>query len=294
MMRSDQVVARNVLHAHRRGDAAKVIIITVCVFAMIMMLLCVGAGVYTYVLFQRNFGRAIVQTPAELQKLTTEITEITIPPQFTPIMGSAIFGMKTVTYTWNPAGKTITLDNWQESQDSTQSMLNLMEMSTDTATGDGDFKIAPREKKVTTQQYTEHKQVVREYEIRGKKCEFLFVTGKPIEGAFEDEMLFDEADEEEMMAEEEGSAKATPAQVEPAKPDDSAPADATKPADASEPVTPTPGTTPVPKTNGPALPAVRTVTGKFPGKSGPTTITIRVPAEGTTLELLEGIIQSIH
>lgn len=65
---------------------------------MILLMLCVGAGVYGYVLFQRNFGRMVVQSPADLRKLTTEITDIEIPPQFTPIMGSAIFGMKSVNY----------------------------------------------------------------------------------------------------------------------------------------------------------------------------------------------------
>lgn len=286
------------MHANRRGDAAKVIIITVCAFAMIMMLLCIGAGVYGYVLFQRNFGRMVVQNPVEIQKVATEITDITIPPEFTPIMGSAFVVMKTVTYAWNPTGKALTLENWQQSQDATQSMLTLMEMSSDTATRDADFKIGSVQKKVLAKQYTEHEQVVREYDIRGKKCEFLFVTGRPIEGAFEDEMLFDETDEEEMMEEEEAAAT-KPATGEPAP---EKPADAAAPADAADPATPTEKpvepapveTTTPPKADGPVLPAVRTVTGRFPGKSGPTTITIRIPAEGTSPDLLEGIIKSIH
>lgn len=294
---------RGPMYSHRRGDAAKVIIITVCAFAMIMMLLCIGAGVYGYVLFQRNFGRMVVQNPIEIQKVTTEITDITIPGEFTPIMGSAMFVMKTVTYAWNPTAKPLTLENWQQSQDSMQSVLMLMEMSSDTATRDADFKISSVQKKVLAKQYTEHEHVIREYDIRGRKCEFLFVTGRPIDGAFDDEMLFDEADEEEMMEEEEAAAsKPAITETVPEKPVDAAPADAANPVAPTEtpvevekPVEAAPvETTTPPKADGPPLPAVRTVTGRFPGKSGPVTITVRIPAEGTSPDLLEGIIKSIH
>ncbi len=282
--------------ASRRGDAAKVIIITVCAFGMIMLLLCAGAGIYGYVVIQRNLARMVVQTPAELRTLSAEITDIEIPPQFTPVVGSAMFGMKSVNYAWNPAGKPLTAENWHESQDELLSMLSLMEMMDDSNVGNDDFTIPSYQKKVVKKQYAESEVSLKEFQIRGRKCEFLFVTGRAREGAFEDEMLFDEVDEEEMAAEEQAVVQpdkpaADPAAVDAAKPDDAAPA-------SSETGATTPAATePVPATVVTAeklLPAVRSVTGSFPGKSGPTTISIRVPADTTDEDFLLKIIQSIR
>ncbi len=272
----------------RRGDAAKVIIITVCVFAMTVLMLCVGAGVYGYVLFQRNFGRAMVQAPADVQKITAEITDITIPPQFTPVMGSAILGMKTVNYAWNPNAVPMTMNTWNQTHDALMPMLHLMEMaSEESLMTDKDFEINSYLKKALKSQYVEFTENVQEFTIRGRKCQFLFVTGHPKEGAFEEEM-YDEADEEEMAAEDQSvEAATTPIIVMNDKPADATalsevptdtPAEAAKPAVPAEKV----------------LPAVRTVTGQFPGKSGGTTITIRVPVDGSDDDLLLKIIQSIR
>ncbi len=278
----------SVLMPSRRGDAAKVIIITVCAFAMIMLMLCVGAGFYGYVLFQRNLGRAVVQAPADIRKLTTEITDIDIPPQFTPLMGSAIFGMKSVNYTWNPQGKPANLANPGQTYDPLQPMLHIMEMATGSADmKDEDFKINPYQQKALKSQYVDFTQNVQEFTIRGRKCQFLFVTGQPREGAFDDEAVYDEIAEEEMLADENTT---TPAAAE------NKPADAT--AIPETPATPSAdATAEVPQPVDPAakvLPSVRTVTGQFPGKSGSTTITIRVPVEGSDEDVLLKIIQSLH
>jgi hypothetical protein len=297
MQRRKQV--NEIATAARRGDAAKVIIITVCVFAMILMLLCVGGGVAGYFWIKSNFGRVALTAPADVQKLTTEITDITIPPQFTPLTGSAIFGMKTVMYAWNPTNKPLTLQNWGQSQDDMHSQLNLMEMGNTESVAANDFKIAHYEKDALKQQYGEFTDTVREFDIRGHKCEFLFVTGRPKEGAFEDEMIFDEADEA-VMAEEDKATTDKPAETP--KTDEPAATESPMPTDAN--ATPPAETTSTetkpaeePKADKPAeklLPAVHSVTGKFPGKSGPTTITIRIPAEGADEDLLLKIIQSIH
>ncbi len=277
----------------RRGDAAKVIIITVCVFAMILLLLCVGAGVYGYVLFQKNFGRALVESPADIQKMTTEITDIDIPSQFTPVMGSAFLGMKNVNYAWNPEAKAIATESWQENRGPLMPMLHMMEMASEPSLiTDADFQIDEFERTSAKALYVEFTQVEKEFDIRGRKCEFLFVTGRPKEGAFENpEMPYEEIDEEEMKAEEAGE------EEKPAGAEDT-PADATAPTEGPE-------ATPVPaepiaedekpkKKEVPSMPAVRTVTGKFPGKSGPTTIEIRIPADGSDEDLLLKIIQSIR
>lgn len=277
----------------RRGDAAKVIIITVCVFALILLLLCVGAGVYGYVLFQRNFGRALVESPADIQKMTTEITEIDIPSQFTPVMGSAFLGMKNVNFAWNPEGKAITTESWQETRGPLMPVLNLMEMASEPSLiTDADFQIDDFLRTSAKALYVEFTQVEKEFDIRGRKCQFLFVTGRPKEGAFENpELLYEEIDEEEMKAEE-------AAEKEMPTPTEDTPADATAPTEAPQ-TTPVPAE-PITENEKPktqevtSMPAVRTVTGKFPGKSGPTTIEIRIPAEDSDEDLLLKIIQSIR
>lgn len=276
-------------NSYRRGDAAKVIIITVCVFLMIMLMLCVGGGIYGYILFQRNFGRIAITTPADVQQLTTEITDIDLPPQFTPVVGSALMGIKTVNYAWNPEGKPITSENWHQHQGDAMHMLNLMEM----AGQDQRFRVAQVQLKALKSQYTDYTSNTQEFTIRGKKCEFLFVTGHPTLGAFDDEMLYEEIDEERMMEEDAA-----------AKPADSTQTEAgTAPVDPASPPTeakPAPAETAPAATDAPAAPAdpplpkVRTVQGSFPGKSGHCTITIRIPADGTDEELLLKIIQSIH
>lgn len=285
---------------HRRGDAAKVIIITVCVFLMIMLMLCVGGGVYGYILFQRNFGRIAMTTPADVQKLTTEITDIDLPPQFTPVLGSALMGMKNVNYAWNPEGKTITSENWHEHRGDTLPMLNIMEMAGEHASQEQSFRVSQVHLKALKSQYSDYTSNTQEFTIRGKKCEFLFVTGHPKLGAFDDEMMYDEIDEERMMEEESAAKPAEPAE----KPAEAAPMrEGTAPVDPASPATEAasaPAET-APATNeapaapaGPPLPKVRTVNGSFPGKSGHCTITIRIPADGTDDELLVKIIQSIH
>lgn len=280
--------------ASRRGDAAKVVIITVCVFLMIMLMLCVGGGIYGYVLFQRNFGRIAITTPADVQKLTTEITDIDLPSQFTPVLGSAFLTMKSVNYAWNPEGKTITSENWHEHRGDSMHMLNLTEMDGERGLQDQNFRIAQVQIKSLKSQYTDFTNDTREYTIRGKKCEFLFVTGNPTLGAFDDEMIYDEADEERIMEEEAAANPAEPAEkpVDAAPPQEgTAPVDPTSPPSeaAAAPAEPAPSAP-----AGPPLPKVRTVTGSFPGKSGYCTITIRIPAEGTDDEVLPKIIQSIR
>lgn len=271
--------------ASRRGDAAKVIIITVCVFAMVMLLLCVGSGFYAYLQFQKNFSRAVVETPADIRQLTTEITDIDIPPQFMPLMGSAIFGMKNVNYVWNPTGKPVSLHN-QPSADPLQPMLNLIEIAA--VMDDGgrtNYQIQPHQQSVLKHQYTDFEQKTQEFTIRGEKCQFLFVTGRPKAGAFDDEeLLMDEAEEEAMNAEEAAATQPAPAATS------DPPADATTVVDTPASAVTATEEKPASQT----LPAVRTVTGQFPGKSGPTAITIRVPVEGSDEEVLQKIIESIH
>lgn len=263
----------------RRGDAAKVIIITVCAFVMILLLLCGGAGYYAYVLFQRNLGRAVVQSPAEIRQLTTEITDIEIPPEFRPTMGSAIFGMKTVNYEWKSTGTP------KPVADPLPPMLHMMEFAADSdEAAVTDYTIQPYQQADLKEQYVDFEHHVQDYTIRGQVCQFLFVTGRPKEGAFDDEeMLMDEAAPE--TAKPEATAVTSESVEE-------------KPADAATVVDggPVPDAEAVVATEVPvkALPAVRTVTGEFPGKSGSATITIRVPVEGSDEDLLKKIIQSIH
>lgn len=277
----------------RRGDAAKIIIITVCVFAMIVLLFCVGIGVYGYVWVQRNFARAMVTAASDINKITGEITDIAIPPQFTPVMGSAFLGMKSVNYAWNPDGKHITMENWHESQGPLLPMLSLMETggTSPPSVIDQDFQIPEYKINVLKSQYVDYKHEVKEFTIRGRKCQFLFVTGRPKEGALEDEMLFDEAEEAMLDEDDKASTEGKPAVTE------DKPADATAPAEA--PAT-APTETPPAETAKPAeaeakpLPPVRSVSGTFPGKSGsPANLEIRVPAEGTDEDFLLKIIQSI-
>lgn len=279
-------------NSSRRGDAVKVIIITVCVFVMIMLLLCGGAGIYGYVWFQKNFSRLIVQTPADIQKITAEITDIDIPPQFTPIMGSAVFGMKTVTYAWNPKAVPLTMTTWNNAADPLHPMFNLVETTTEQSTATGkDFQIPDYQQKALSSQYVEFTHSIQEFTIRGHKCQFLFVTGRPKEGAFEgEEMLYDELDEEEMMVDEKPASETSNTSAE------DKPADAAIP-DASPAATPTEATAEPSKPTEPAtkaLAAVRSVSGQFPGKSGAAMITIRIPAEGSDEDVLLKIIQSIH
>ncbi len=104
-----------------RGEAAKVILITLAVIAIVFFLACAGLGLAGYFWFKANFGQAIVSDPVEIRKLTAEIADITIPPEFTPYSGSKVMGFTNVMYRWCPQGNCPTLasamDNVAETEE---------------------------------------------------------------------------------------------------------------------------------------------------------------------------------
>lgn len=294
----------------RQGDALKVVLITIAVIFVIGFLACAGGGFYMYLQFQKHLGRAIISNPQEIRKLSAEIVDLDIPTEFTPAMGSAIFGMKNVHYAWNPTNQPIAVDDFSSISDQSKGLLTLTEMP---QTEGSDPDLGPDEDvnwetsdELLKHQYSEYTKTERELTIRGKKCKFTLIVGR--------QWPVSTLDMEEESAMVDDPFKADPPAVVAATDPTTEPAPSTNPAPATDPAATTepapatdPATTPAetatekpavpeeaPLDRGEPLPAMRTVTGSFPSKGGQATINIRVPADGTTDEMLWKILQSIR
>jgi hypothetical protein len=171
----------------RRGDTTKTVLITLAVICGLMFLTCAGVGVAVYVWVQRNISNLVIEDPARIRTLTEEIVDITLPSELVPQKASSIFGVTFVSYGWCPTGTCPSTED---------SALTLTSFG---AGGPGSTPATESTTEVDTManiEFNKFTKEEREFEIRGKKCKFVFVHGEPKSGSSDDE-----ASEEEMKPE---------------------------------------------------------------------------------------------
>ncbi len=295
----------------RQGDALKVVLITIGVIFVIGFLACAGGGFYVYWQFQKHLGRAVITDPLEIKKMSAEIVDLDVPSEFTPAMGSAIFGMKNVHYAWNPTNQPIATDDWSSVSDQSKGLLTLTEMPQDPqapVVSDPDFDEDESMDWETSddylkEYYSEYTKTERALTIRGKTCKFTLIVGRRWPELTldmdEEAVMVDDPFNEDVKPEVAATDPTNAPATEPAPATNTAPA--TDPAVPPETVTEIPGDTEKPAApaaapidRGEPLPPMRTVTGSFPSKGGQGTINIRVPVDGTTDDMLWKILQSIR
>jgi hypothetical protein len=187
--------ARPARRAKSGDSTVKTLLIIFGSFAALAVLACCGIGFGSYFWLKKNFGQALVTTPADIQKITTEITDITIPPEFKPQTGSSIFGVKNVTYQWCPAG------NCPQRGDGL-GMLMLMSIGIQGANGPNNNTISKVSEEqfsdqTLQQQWKDYTKIEHEFVIRGKKCKFFIVQGQQTGFGSED-------DDDEMQTDSHG------------------------------------------------------------------------------------------
>lgn len=271
----------------RRGDAAKVVLITLLVVFLVMAAACGGLGIAGYLWFQANLGQMMVSDPAEIRGLTSELTDITIPAEFVPYSGHKFFGMTSVVYHWCPSGDCPTLAS-RLNDDSTQEWSPEVDVYSLTLSSappadsddaeDPEFWESQFTDEVLQHQYESFTKQRMEVVIKGESCQFYVIKGqqKSFDEQFEDDPDEDMDEVSEAMSEEAtANDPAAPAADPATEPVSADPAAATPPtADLNtphpvvdpaiaEPAQPAPA--PAPKKEGPH---VVVVDGSFPGKQG--------------------------
>lgn len=261
----------------RQGDTAKVVIIVLASLFALFLVTCAGVGVLGYVWWQKNFSRMMVTKPEDIRALTSEIADITLPPEFHPEHGMAIMGMKVVTYRWCPSGTCPPVDQDTETRLLTLSAMNLEDMpgGAEAAPDVDEYADDMMSDEVLNDAYVNYTKEIREFTIRGQACKFTFLRGE--------ERDWSEMDDGDVAAADSPATTddaATPAAVAPAdgesKPDGEPKPDA-------EPERPKKGTGKV----------IVVVQGRFPGKEGEVTLNFQVPADKYQEDKIVGVIESI-
>lgn len=299
----------------RHGEAAKVILITLAVIAIVFFLACAGLGLAGYFWFKANFGQAIVSDPVEIRKLTAEIADITIPPEFTPYSGSKVMGFTNVMYRWCPQGNCPTLasamENVAESEDFEDlpryGMLTLNVLGhqpdgappADDEAFDEAFDMSDDDYLKTA--YHSYQKETVEYTIKGAARKFTIL--RAVERDYGDSGVPADVDADE-TAPSEATIIAADA-VEPAPDAEPTPAAAVvegPPPTAATDVTATPAESPNPTEESasedmptPSKPGrkVVTVTGSFRGKTGNVNLMLTLTPEEYDAEKVRRMLESI-
>jgi hypothetical protein len=295
----------------RHGEAAKVILITLAVIAIVFFLACAGLGLAGYFWFKANFGQAIVSDPIEIRKLTAEIADITIPPEFTPYSGSKVMGFTNVMYRWCPQGNCPTLasamENVAESEDFEDLprygmlTLNVLGHQPDGAPPADDMS---DDDYLKTAYHSYEKETV-EYTIKGAARKFTIL--RAVERDYGDSGVPTDDGSDEPVAETAPSEATT---VETKTVDPAADAESTPPAAVAEGVPPTaatdvtatpaepPSSTEEPTPEDLSTPSkpgrkVVTVTGSFRGKTGNVNLMLTLTPEEYDAEKVRRMLESI-
>lgn len=288
----------------RRGDATKVVLITLLVVFVVLVLACAGLGVAGYLWFKANLGQAIVSDPAEIRQITAEIADLTIPAEFAPYSGHKVFGMRTVVYRWCPEGNCPTIasqmeaadpDVWEDAND-----MSTLTLSSFGAMGEeDDMSVSPDplsfhfDDDVLQHQYVTYTKETRELTIKGRPCQFYIIKGQ--EKPFEPDD--DDSDNEMTEAEAESGSQPTvdpePANAVPAS-NDAAITTEPAPADALHPAAPAPAVADSPA-GSETMPGrhVVLVEGVFPGKNGDVTFRYLMSPENHDDARLDQLLKSI-
>lgn len=220
------------------GDnTLKIILIVFGSLIGLTLLSCCGVGGYFYFQFQKAVREADMKEPADVRRITADLTEITIPPEFIPKHASIvpILNIKQADYQWCPSGSCPDfIDNYGK--------LSLSSFDVEGQPTDS-YSDPMFDDEFLKSTWKDHTRTEHEFDIRGKKCKFYIVRGEYLTyGGEEMEDLFDDVDGEM-----------------PVNADDPAPQDS--PA----------ATTPPVKVERTGRPAVQ-VHGEFPGKKGTVTL----------------------
>lgn len=285
--------------AARRGDTTKVILITLVVIFGLMILVCAGVGVGGYLWFKQNLGQAFVNDPAVIQQMTTEIADISLPPEFAPYSGTRIFGVTILMYRYCPEGNCPPAQGFDAENDIDADAAGDSE-SVDFETYDlltlssygkqDDEMVAVEDPEELEQQHSEEglkerynnatveKKVLT---IKGRECTFYIVQGEEIDWTqVEDQKVAMADDGEEMVVQEETvTTLAEPAPAEPAA--ETPPADVDPAAPAETPAAPQPGR------------KVVEVQGIFPGKTNDVTLRLYMSAEKYDPAKVQQLLESI-
>ncbi len=276
----------------RRGDAAKVVLITLLVVFLVLVAACGGLGIAGYFWFQANLGQMLVSDPAEIRKLTSELADLTIPPEFAPYSAHKVFGMTSVVYHWCPAGDCPTIagrmnadaeEEWSPEIDSYSLSLSSSPLAGEEDAEDPEVWESQFTDEVLKHQYVTYTKIRLEVVIKGEPCKFYVIKGqqKSFDEQFEDDPDEEMDDVSEPMSEEAAATDPAAPAADPATEPVSADTASTDPA-AATPPTADPNTPPPvvdPAIAEPAQPApapaakkegphVVVVDGSFPGKQG--------------------------
>src|SRR5215469_1647649 len=94
-----------------KNSTVKILLLVFGSLACVTVLACCGGGVWLYIK-----GKAVVEqvqqaakdialtSPDDIRRVTGEITDITIPPEFVPKAGHSLLGTRFVLYEWSPSG----------------------------------------------------------------------------------------------------------------------------------------------------------------------------------------------
>lgn len=245
------------------GSTVKILLIVFGSLAGLGLAVCCGVGAYGYFLFQKNFGQVALTTPVDIQKLTAEMTDIIIPPEFVPQYGSAIFGIKTVNYQWCPTGDCMPQPDGLGSLSLSTFHIDDPNLAAGMSDEDSDSQFSDEVLKLG---WLDFKKTEHEFEIRGKKCKFYFIQGEQLD--------FESMDEAETEAEmdEPGAAVI-----------------------AIDPPGETPAETPLKpaERKGVGHQSVR-IHGEFPGKTDKVTLEVNLSPEDYQEEKILGMLRTIR
>jgi hypothetical protein len=168
------------------GSVVKILLLIFGSLACLTMLACCGGGVFIYFKAQEVVQQVQKATkdialtnPDDIRRVTGDITDITIPPQFVSKAGNALLGTRFVLYEWCPTG---VCDPAQGNQggltlvsvrlQGTFSKATLPDMSEANFT---DEELAKTMKNFTK---TEH-----QFDIRQRRCRFFIIEGETLASA---------------------------------------------------------------------------------------------------------------
>lgn len=244
------------------SSTAKTLLMAFGILAVVGVIACCGVIGAVYYIWQKNFSQIALTQPADIQKLTAEMTDIAIPTQFVPKFGNSILGIKTVVYQWCPTG-TCPPDMDQEGTLS----LTSFQMPTN---GDPNAGVSLSSddqftEEVLQQTWFEHAHSELEVDIRGKKCKFHIVRGEELDYS----SMMHEIDEEVEV--------------------DSAVVETTNPV-GETPANPSPS---APERKGSGKKIVQ-VSGSFPGKAAEVNLSLRLDQADYQEEMIHSMLKSIH
>lgn len=178
------------------NSTLKMLLIVFGSLAGVAVLSCCGGGVWLYYAGQKLVKNLDMKAPADIQKLTAEMTDITLPAEFVPQHGSSIFGIKKVDYQWCPGGNCVTRDDGL-------GMLTLTSIAIKDTQNPGQnistFSAEQFSDASLKAQWKEFTKTEHEFDIRGKKCKFYIVQGEQYDFSTVDETEMDDEEESDDM-----------------------------------------------------------------------------------------------